>query len=63
MSRRPNDFPVSANLAYGEVMLESVYQEPDKVVKGRYELTEYPAIKDGPPAAPVYDTVRGRRAE
>ena len=55
-------------MAYGEVKLEStqLYEEPDRVVRsdqGHYELTEHPAASDSPPAAPVYDTVEGQRAE
>ena len=65
---KKDDFAVSANMAYGEVKLEStqLYEEPDRVVRsdqGHYELTEHPAITDSPPAAPVYDTVEGQRAE
>ena len=72
-SNKRDDFAVSANLAYGEVKLEStqrgeseLYVVPDRVVRsdqGHYELTGYPATTNSPPAAPVYDTVEGQRAE
>ena len=63
-----DDFAVSANMAYGEVKLDStlngeLHEEPDRVVQfdqGHYDLTEHPAITDSPPTAPVYDTVEGQ---
>ena len=66
---------MSANLAYGEAMVESTlkgasFEEPDRVVQsdmqpeGHYEVTEHPdTTNTPPPAAPVYDTVEGRKAE
>ena len=68
-SIKKDDFAVSANMAYGEVKLEStlkgeLYEEPDRLVRsdqGHYELTEPPVTTDSPPAAPVYDTVEGQR--
>ena len=67
---KKGDFAVSSNLAYGKVKLKStmkkggLYEEPDRVVQsdeGHYEFTEYPGTTDGPPEAPVYDTVDVQR--
>ena len=74
LSTGPNKedgFAVSANMAYDEVNLEctlgeELYEVPDweaQSDEGHYELTEHPATTDSPPAAPVYDTVDGQRAE
>ena len=70
---KKDDFAVSANLAYGEVTVDSTlkgesYEEPDRVVKsdqpeGHYEVTEHPVTTASPPAAPVYDAVKGRGIE
>ena len=64
---RKDTFAVSANLAYGEVNLKKkggLYEEPERVVQsdeGHYELTDYPGTTNGPPEAPVYDTVDAQR--
>ena len=58
---------MSANLAYGEVKLEStglrgeLYEEPGRLVRSDHELTEHSVTTNSPPAAPVYDTVDGER--
>ena len=70
LNKRDN-FAVSANQAYSEMRLErrhrgESYKEPDMVVRsdqGCYELTEHPVTTDSPPAAPVYETVKGCREE